>query len=69
MKSAKSANAVTLTRIERGAPVHISAVIAELLPRLEYRPESAATTMDRFSSDLSRERNGRTEKVRQLCLF
>ncbi len=62
-----AANRVVVLRIERSEPVHISEVIAELLPKLELRSEPAARRLE-LSPGTVGERNRRAETACQPCI-
>jgi hypothetical protein len=60
----KPANHVAVLRIERSEPLHISEVIAELLPQLECRRGLAASAMGLSRSGVG-DWNPPAEKYRQ----
>ena len=62
-----TANQVVVLRIERSEPVHISEVIAELLPTLVNRTEPAPGRIELLPGG-AREWNRVLEKARQPCL-
>ena len=62
-----TANRVVVLRIERSEPVHISEVIAELLPKLEFRSEPTAGRLE-LSLGAVGERNRQAETACQPCV-